>query len=285
MVMKSILVAAEESQALASVLETALLVAKRFGSHIEGLCPRSAIGAFVVAEGMSAATVSAIEDFEAEEQARVGRSRAAFRSFMADKGVPWGEAAEPVGSPSAGWQQGEPPGDEAIGQRGRLFDLIVAGRPVKDAPSPRMSTLETLLFESGRPVLIAPPTPPRALGKVILIAWNGSTESARAVALAMAFLARAKKVVVLAVEGGTVAGPNAGEMAEHLRHNGISAEASGARPEERTIGQAILDEAATLGADLLVKGAYTHSRLRQMVFGGATSHILAEADLPVLMAH
>ena len=90
---------------------------------------------------------------------------------------------------------------------------------------------------------------------------------------------------MLAVESGSVPGPNADEVAQHLTRNGVAAEATGAKLEGRSIGEAILAETAALGADLLVKGAYTHSRLRQMIFGGATSHILAEADLPVLMAH
>jgi nucleotide-binding universal stress UspA family protein len=285
MVMKSILVSVEESEALSSVLTTALLAARRFGGTIEGLCPRSAMGAFVVVEGMSAATSAALESFEVEEQERTRRARELFRSFMQDQGVPWagpGQGAEEV---SAGWLDELPPGDEAVAQRGRLYDLIVAGRPPPGAAVPRMSTLEALIFESGRPVLIAPPAAPETLGDVVVVAWNGSTESARAVALARPFLARATKIHVLAVEGGSVPGPNAGEVAEHLLRNGLPAEATGVRQEGRSIGEAILAESASLGADLVVKGAYTHSRLRQMIFGGATSHILAAADLPVLMAH
>jgi nucleotide-binding universal stress UspA family protein len=178
-----------------------------------------------------------------------------------------------------------PPGDEAVAQRARLYDLIVAGRAAPGAAVPRVSTLEALIFESGRPILIAPPAAPAALGEAIVIAWNGSTESARAVAQAMPFLTQAGKIYVLAVEGGSVPGPNAGELAEHLVRNGLPAEATGVRSEGRSIGETILAESASLGADLVVKGAYTHSRLRQMIFGGATSHILAGADLPVLMAH
>jgi nucleotide-binding universal stress UspA family protein len=285
MVMKSILVSVEESDLLASVLATALLAARRFGSSLEGLCPRSSMGAFVVAEGMSAATTSALESFELEEQERAQRARDLFRKFMQDSGVAWRVPEQPAEAVSAGWLADLPPGDEAVAQHGRLYDLIVAGRPMRESPVPRASTLEAFVFESGRPVLIAPPTPPKALGEVIVVAWNGSTESARAIALAMPFLAQAHKVHVLAVEGGSVPGPNAGEVAAHLNRNGVAAEATGVRPEGRSIGESILTETAALDADLLVKGAYTHSRLRQMIFGGATSHILAEADLPVLMAH
>jgi nucleotide-binding universal stress UspA family protein len=285
MAMKSILVSVEESDLLDSVLTTALLAAQRFGSALEGLCPRSSMGAFVVAEGMSAATTSALESFELEEQERARRASELFRRFVQDSGVAWGVPEQPAEAVSAGWIDDLPPGDEAVAQHGRLYDLIVAGRPLREAPVPRASTLEAFVFESGRPVLIAPPTPPEALGEVIVVAWNGSTESARAIALATPFLAQARKVHVLAVEGGSVPGPNAGEVAAHLARNGIAAEATGVRLEGRSIGEAILAETASLGADLLVKGAYTHSRLRQMIFGGATSHILAEADLPVLMAH
>ncbi len=285
MAMKSILVSVEEGELMTSILKTALLAAQRFDSALEGLCPRSSMGAFVVAEGMSAATTSALESFELEEQERAQRARDQSRRFMQDSGAAWGVPEGPGDAVSVGWIADLAPGDEAVAQHGRLYDLIVAGRPMRESPVPRASTLEAFVFESGRPVLIAPPTPPEALGEVTVVAWNRSTESARAIALAMPFLAEARKVHVLAVEGGSVPGPNAGEVAQHLKRNGIAAEATGVRPEGRSFGEAILAETAALGADLLVKGAYTHSRLRQMIFGGATSHILAEADLPVLMAH
>jgi nucleotide-binding universal stress UspA family protein len=90
---------------------------------------------------------------------------------------------------------------------------------------------------------------------------------------------------VLTVEGGSVTGPSGDEAAVHLRRNGIAATAITIDPGQRSTGEAILDHAATIGCDLLVKGAYTQSRLRQLIFGGATRHILGHANLPVLMAH
>ena len=94
-----------------------------------------------------------------------------------------------------------------------------------------------------------------------------------------------EQVTVLSVEGGTTPGPS-GEMAAlHLRRNGINATALTVKPGTRTTGEAILDQATSMGCDLLVKSAYTQSRLSQMIFGGATRHILANATLPVLMAH
>jgi nucleotide-binding universal stress UspA family protein len=148
-----------------------------------------------------------------------------------------------------------------------------------------MSALETALFESGRPILIAPPSPPANLGQNVVIAWNGSTETARTIAMAMPFLARAEQVLVLSVDEGMVPGPSAAEVAQNLVRNRIQARSRHAQAAGRGAGAAILEEAAAAGADLLLKGAYTHSRLRQMIFGGATSHILGAAEIPVIMAN
>ena len=148
-----------------------------------------------------------------------------------------------------------------------------------------MTTIETGLFESGRPILIAPPSPPQHMGEKILIAWNGSTEQARTTAVAMPLLKKAGHVIVLTVQGGTVPGPTGEELARYLHRNGVLCEPVTVQPEGRSTGEAILAHAASLQCDLLIKGAYTQSRLRQMIFGGATRHILANASLPVLMAH
>ena len=102
----------------------------------------------------------------------------------------------------------------------------------------------------------------------------------------MPLLRLAERVTILTVEGATVAGPSGAEMARSLAMNGIAAETiTIAPPGKVSAGETILKKAAELGCDLIVKGAYTQSRLRQMIFGGTTRHILANAKLPVLMAH
>jgi nucleotide-binding universal stress UspA family protein len=142
------------------------------------------------------------------------------------------------------------------------------------------------VFESGRPIVLSPPSPPRQIGTNVLIAWNCSTEQARATAFAMPLLRLADRVTVLTVIGGTgVPGPSAEQLIRYLQRNGIAAAPLAVELDGRTTGEAILATAASLGCDLLVKGAYTQSRLRQMIFGGATQHVLANAALPVLLAH
>lgn len=287
MSMKTILVPLEDCDATGSMLETAWLAAEQFGSYVEGLYIKRALSGIVVADigGYAVATADLVESFEEEDRQRGLRVRAKFEDFMRGKGVTLGGAATGKSGASADWFDDNAPGDASAAMHARLFDITVVGRPVTGLSAPAMSTLETILFESGRPILIAPPTAPSTLAGTIVISWNGSTETARTLAHARPFLSLAKKVVVLGVEGVMVPGPTAAEVARYLRHAGIAAEAREVARGSRSGGETILVEAAELGASLLIKGAYTHSRLRQMIFGGATSHILANAELPVLMAH
>ncbi|HEX9790509.1 MAG TPA: universal stress protein [Kiloniellales bacterium] len=287
MSMKTILLPLEDCDATGSMLETAWLAAGQFGGYIEGLYIKRALSGVVVADigGYAVATADLVESFEEEDRQRGKRVRTRFEDFMRAKGIALGGSAAGASGVSAAWHDDNAPGDGAAGMHARLFDLTVVGRPVSGLSAPATSTLETILFESGRPILIAPPTAPKALNGTVMISWNGSTETARTIALAMPFLAPAKKIIVLAVEGVMVPGPTATEVASTLRRGGIAAEAREVAAGNRSGGEVILAEAANLGAGLLVKGAYTHSRLRQMIFGGATSHILAAAELPVLMAH
>jgi nucleotide-binding universal stress UspA family protein len=286
--MKTILIPIEESDGLASMLETALMAAKEFGSYIEGLYyqPTSA-GAMVVAgEGLVVTTPELVESVERQDRNRRERVRAQFASFMERKGVRLGQPTNTmVSGPVAAWVEEESPNSEIVGTRSRVFDITVVARPVKGANIAAMSILEAALFEGGRPILIAPPNVPTKMGQNVVIAWNGSTETARTVAFSMPFLLKASKVTVISVTGFGVAGPSTADVARQLQRNGIPATSQDFALRDRRAGPAFLEEAATLGADLLVKGAYTQSRVRQMIFGGATDHILSNAELPVLMSH
>lgn len=213
------------------------------------------------------------------------RARAEFVKTTGDSGLPMQEPEAPAGGPAAGWS--EVPGDEAeiVGRHGRLFDLIVVGRPEVPSSGRWADVREAALFETGRPVLLAPPEMPAVVGRTVVIAWNGSTEAARTLALGMPFLRGAERVEVLTVDGNTVPGPGGSEVAAYLSRHGISASYRALQPQGRPAGEVILDEAGDIGADLVLKGAFTRSRFRQIVFGGTTQHILDYANIPVLLAH
>jgi nucleotide-binding universal stress UspA family protein len=278
--MKTILVPTEQNDVMSSTLQTAYRLARKFDSYIEGFALRFAI---TDAVAMDVASTMPLATFERESQEAARQARTMFETFMRDNNVP--RANGNKGSLSCGWLEDALEGDYFVGSYGRVFDVTVLGRPSSDPKGPHMSTLEASLFESGRPSLIAPPNPPSVLGDNILIAWNCSTEQARATASAMPLLQQAKRVTVLTVEGATVPGPSGDQIARYLQFNGITANAVTQRPQGRGAGEAILAYAAAQGFDLIVKGAYTQSRLRQMIFGGTTRHILANATLPVFTAH
>jgi nucleotide-binding universal stress UspA family protein len=278
--MKSILVPTEQHALLPSVLQSALLLARKFDSYMEGF---ALFPAMVELYALDAGVPLPIEEVRDHDAEMAKQARSVFENFMTANGV---TRANGNSAPSFGWLDAASDGDPFVGSYGRVFDLIVLGRPGASRWSrPSMTTIEAGLFESGRPVLIAPPSPPQRLGDKILIAWNGSTEQARTTAFAMPLLKKASHVVVLTVQGGTVPGPTGEELARYLDRNGVPSEPITVQPKGRSTGEAILAQAASLQCDLLIKGAYTQSRLRQMIFGGATRHILAHASLPVLMAH
>jgi nucleotide-binding universal stress UspA family protein len=279
--MKTILVPTEHSSAMLSALDTALLLAQKFDACIEGFPLRPAVADLVAMDPDSGLTMVAVKENDAE---MVRQAEDMFRSFMTQHNVAQ-RASDAPAVLSWTWLKDAPSGHDFVGSYGRIFDTIVLARPGDEWQSPSMVTLESALFESGRPVLIAPPSSPRSLGAHILIAWNNSTEQARTTAFAMPLLRRAERVTICTVEGATVAGPSGEQMARSLKMNGIAAEPITLKANKRAAGEAILSKAGELGCDLIIKGAYTQSRLRQMIFGGTTRHILANAKLPVLMAH
>jgi Universal stress protein family len=280
--MKSILVPTEHGSAMASALDTALLLAQKFGSCIEGFALRPAVADLVAMDPDSGLTMVAVKENDAE---MVRQAEMTFRAFMDSHNVPL-RAGDGEASMSFSWLTDAPSGHDFVGSYGRVFDMLVLARPGDEWQSPSMITLESALFESGRPVLIAPPASPRSLGTNILVAWNNSTEQARTMADAMPILRLAKQITILTVEGATVAGPSGEQMARSLKLNGLSADCITLKPAgKRSAGEVILAKADELDCDLIVKGAYTQSRLRQMIFGGTTRHILANSKLPLLMAH
>ena len=286
--MKTILVPTEQTSAMESALNCALLLAEKFGGRVEGFALRPAVAEMVAMDPDAGMTMVAVKENDAD---MVRQAEELFRAFMERRNVPQqsGEAApSPATAASAvtrAWNADAPSGHDFVGSRGRVFDIIVLARPGEEWQSPSMVTLESALFESGRPVLIAPPASPRSLATNIMIAWNRSTEQARATAFAMPLLKRAERVTILTVEGATVAGPSGEELARSLAAHGIAAATMTLPASKANAGETILRKAAELDCDLIVKGAYTQSRLRQMIFGGTTRHILTNANLPVLMAH
>ena len=279
--MKTILVPMENRDAMQSALETALLLARPCGSYIEGFALKWEFNEFSggdIAGDFPPATYR--EDIAEEAK----QARQIFESFMQKHNVPRSTAT--TEGLSFDWLDTAPEGGSFVGSYGRVFDVIVMNRPDGNTTRLRNRAIESGLFESGRPILLAPPSPPRQIATNVLIAWNCSTEQARATALAMPLLQKADRVTVLTVIGGTeVPGPSAEQLILYLQRNKIVAKPMRVQLDGRNTGKTILATAQSLGCDLLIKGAYTQSRLRQMIFGGATQYVLENAAIPVLLAN
>lgn len=257
-----------------SALESAKLLADPFEGTVEGVALLPAFAETVVADTVVGFSMQPVDWNETEFCRTI---RQTFDAFAAAHPADQGHGAR------FRWRGGSAVEGNALGSLARVYNCTVLSRP--GSRGGRMSAFEAALFDSGGPVLMAPPTPPKSLGQNILIHWNASTETARTIEFALPMLRQAKRVSIVAVEGHIVPGPSAKDALRHLEDNGISATETTVTGARSRPGEAILSEAAKVGADLLIKGAYTQSRLRQMIFGGATRHILEAAELPVFLAH
>ncbi|MDH3693381.1 MAG: universal stress protein [Gammaproteobacteria bacterium] len=278
--MKTILLPFSGSDTATAALDTALVVARDFDSYIEGLFVRQ-LPPIIAGEGITLPG-DYMTQLAEESQAQAKFAKEKFEKAMGERGIASGNVV--TKGVSAGWCEIEGTLTQAIGEYGRVFDLIMVARDEQRTIDWK-AACETALFESGRPVMVAGASAPQTIGANILVAWNGSTETSRTVAMAMPFLVRAKTVKVLSVEGSNVSGPDVEHAANQIGRHGINVSAESIDPQGVAPGQAILDYAQKMNADLIVKGAYTHSRLRQMIFGGATSELLNNSTVPVLFCH
>jgi nucleotide-binding universal stress UspA family protein len=171
-------------------------------------------------------------------------------------------------------------------KQARCADLFIATRPYGEAKSAAWPDLvEAVLFGSGRAMLLVPPGQHRqGPFQTVLVAWNGSRESARALREGLGFIEQASRTVVLVVDPPTDGMPCA-DLKAHLAHHNVVAEVVTAGSEDRPIAEIILEEARRISADLVIMGAYGHTRLREQVFGGATRDMLTTSESPILVAH
>ena len=167
---------------------------------------------------------------------------------------------------------------------GLAADLIVASRGTTDDATPR-STLEAVLVKTGRPLLIPSTGAPSVeMAERIAIAWKPTPQTARAVAAAMPFLARAKEIVVMTVQEEEDGSDDADRLVRNLEWHGLKAVAQSLSPDGRGAAETLVAAAAEK-VGLLVMGGYGHSQLREWVFGGFTQQLLVSAPVPVLMVH
>jgi nucleotide-binding universal stress UspA family protein len=287
MSIKRILVPMFGTGADSGPIETAIVAARMFDAQVQALYFRPDVRERLsrVTYGESAAID---DDFVRGAVARAERAeqaaRARFDALLLNQGIAAGDDPAAPARPLAAWREAAEFDPQALARDSAFADLIVIGRPGPRSEAPA-ALVDAALFGTGHPVLIAPPVAPSRLAGAVLVGWNPTVQAERAVVRALPFLQKAERVVVLAVATGTRQGPSAAEAVRYLAWHGVKAAVREIPPEDRPVGETLLAEARAMGADLLVMGAYSHSRLREMILGGVTRHVLEHAELPVLMAH
>lgn len=273
--MKTLLVPIEDEASAQLPLQAAKEFADLHGATVFGIALRAPRFQVVGAEPVVAVSFPVTDE---DDAATLSEAQGIFDAFSA-------KSTGPESTAKFVWRNDGPLDDVGLGSISRVFDLTVVGRPDPAQGLPRMTTLEAALFDSGRPVLIVPPEFKGGYGKNVVISWNCSTESSHTIATALPLLRKAQKVTVLTIPEATVPGPSGAQLCEYLSYHGIDANEVTSSAQGRKGGAAILEEAEKVGADLLIKGAYTQSRLRQMILGGPTSYLLSHSTLPIFMEH
>jgi nucleotide-binding universal stress UspA family protein len=282
MALKDILVHLDVTPRCAARLKVAAELAARHGAHLTGIhvidIPSANYFYGAAMPFVPANPEEIVDRMRAEAAEAAAPVEAAFRECLRRNGIE-GEWRLVEGDPSA-----------MVALHARYADLTVVGQPNRHERQDADGATVTTVMTSGRPVLAIPyagdfPT----IGERVLIAWNASRESARAVNDAMPLLIGAKQVTVLAINPQRGVGGHgdvpAADIALHLARHGLRAEAAHTVAKDIADGEALLSYAADLGADLIVAGAYGHSRARELVFGGVTRTLIAEMTAPVLLSH
>ncbi|MEW5881919.1 MAG: universal stress protein [Pseudomonadota bacterium] len=256
-------------------LEIAGKIADRWDSHV--------IGLYVKPSMYLPAGVEAGAETLAELQRRtlaelVAEARARFDAGVKAAGITRSEFRADEGDIA-----------EVVALHARYADLVIVNQTDPEADT-RTNFADAVLMWVGRPVLVVPYTGQfKTLGERVLVAWNASREAARAVTDALPFLQRAQQVVVLSIAGkrttSEFGGTPGADVAVYLARHGVKTEVAPTVAADVDAGEEILSRAFDYGADLIVMGAYGHSRAREIVLGGATRTVLKSMTVPVLMSH
>ena len=279
MTYKTVMVHLDTSAGAHTRLGIALKVAHKFDAHLDGVFAMfdpHPVGFYAMAGASD--YYEAHRKFLSEKRAVVERLFQSELSRAQVQGV-W---AAPDGYPLT-----------AVMQRARAADLVILGpaRPKDPESYVADNFLETIVLGAGGPVLLVPETSRfETVGERVLIGWNGSRESARAIRDAIPFIARAEQVAVAAICTAPTPGPaesSCADVAAMLnRHVATPVNICRfERPATVSTGEALLKYAAEGGYDLLVAGAYGHARFHEFVWGGVSRSILSSMQLPVLMSH
>ncbi len=271
-----------------AVLTAAVAAAKAFDAWALGFFARpDATEALpYLGEGLSAGVIQEIiEAAQSAAEKASTQARLTVEAVAAREGVPLSHSVPVTGRASLGFHTRTGVLNDLLYEETILSDLVISdGADLAGHPALR-DALETVLLSARRPVMLLPDKPPGQIGAKIAIGWDGGLAAAHAVSSALPWLMRARAVEILTIGLGPSGVAEMDRLRDYLRLHGIQAVEHAIQTSDLGPGAALTEAAQRAGADMLVMGAYGHSRLREMILGGATRHILSHVSLPVFMAH
>ena len=287
MAFKTILLPIRESSTATSLMETSIGMAIRNNGHVdllyvqndpEHMIPFSTIG-------LSASMRKTIIESTSVAAAQQGDElKQHFIELCERYKINIQPRGTEAGKPSADFLIRTGRRDDLIGKYSRLADLIIVPQPIKTTPPP--SSFEAVLRDSGRPVLMVQRDKVLdAPGKRLAIGWNSSKEAAQAISSMLNNLKRADKVYVLSSQDRMEQPINAGDVCIYLGCHGITAETAIIDNKKQSAGKALLAKSRELECDRLIVGGYSRAKIRDIIMGGVTGHLLKHADLPVIFVH
>ncbi len=286
MAIRKILLPLTGTAAGEAALATALTTARIWNAHVTALHVRvdSRDVAPLAGEGLSGAMIEEMMSAtEKESTDRAHAVRQLFERFVAAHDVVVTEPRRGSQTATASFATITGREEDLVAQQARLADLTIVPHPEAGEDVSSSDALHAVLFDSGRPVLIAPQKATASIGTRICVAWNGTAESAAAVLGVMHWMQQATSVRILTADEYHRRGPQAADLAAYLGLHGITCDIATFRPVDKDVGAGLLAAAREFGADLLAMGAYSHSRLRQLILGGVTRHVLEKSTMPVMM--
>jgi nucleotide-binding universal stress UspA family protein len=287
-VIKTILIPTSGSDADRSVFETALAVGGALGSHLSFCHAKITAAAAAVQAHLEfcqdGELADALEGLREREQACAVQAREHFETFCRTNGIRVDSLPGGVDRLSASWVERTGQAEHGFLFHARHHDLVVLGRRHSDFLATGL--IETLLVQSGRPLIIAPSSPRTTIKGTIVVGWKETAEAARSVAFALPLLKQATTVILLGVsERDSASGQALVECARQLAWHGIIADVEVIGDGSRSAAIELTEAATRRHAELLVVGGFGHGELRELLFGGVTRALIDDAELPVFMAH
>ncbi len=282
---KIILVPLDGSELSAEVLDTALVIARRFNSHIKVVHVREHTSEPFMFGGIPASYRKEFEEMSTRAvDSVVDTVRQQFQNFCETGGIKVTAKLSKADEVTASLDVFKGDIETVLDREARLVDVIAMARPTTNRiGGPGIGELhESLMLHSGRPVLIVPPDWTAHRADHAAIGWNDSVEASRALAMTLPWLVQMKKVSVL-VSRKREAG--VGEVVEYLKRHGCKADYHMMTSRGTNVGKRMLNTCADIGAEFLVVGGFSHTRARQRLFGGVTSYLLNNTNIITVMAH